>query len=380
MVRGAPWRHLSIAHFPWGYVFMAWSFRLLTVAGTEVRVHLTFFLLLAWFGAVQWMAVGPEAAVFAVVFIVLLFLCVLLHEFGHVFAAERYGIRTPDITLLPIGGLASLERMPEKPSQEVFVALAGPAVNVVIAFILVVFAGARLDPAALNLMENPASDMLSRIAIANVALVVFNLIPAFPMDGGRVLRALLAMRMGFVRATRTAAVVGQSLAIFLGFIGLLGNPLLILIAVFVYLAATAESQYVEMRSLARGYLARDAMITKFEALTPTSTADDAVALLLRTTQQEFPVLDQFSRLQGLVTRDALIEVLRDRGGSTPVVEFMHKDVPIVAGTATLDNVVQMLQQKRARAVAVADPDNRLVGFITPENFAEMMRVGRAREV
>jgi len=262
---------------------MTWSFRLLTVAGTEVRVHLTFFLLLAWFGAVQWMAAGPEAAAFAVVFIVLLFLCVLLHEFGHVFAARRYGIRTPDITLLPIGGLASLERMPEKPSQEIFVALAGPAVNVIIAFILVAFAGARLDPRALDLMENPASDMLSRLAIANVALVVFNLIPAFPMDGGRVLRALLAMRMGFVRATRTAAFVGQSLAFFLGFIGLLGNPLLILIAVFVYLAATAESQYVEMRSLARGYLARDAMITKFEHLTPTSTADDAVALLLRTT-------------------------------------------------------------------------------------------------
>ncbi|MFO7297583.1 MAG: site-2 protease family protein [Pseudomonadota bacterium] len=357
---------------------MTWSFRLLTVAGTEVRVHLTFFLLLAWFGAVQWMAAGPEAAAFAVVFIVLLFLCVLLHEFGHVFAARRYGIRTPDITLLPIGGLASLERMPEKPSQEIFVALAGPAVNVIIAFILVAFAGARLDPRALDLMENPASDMLSRLAIANVALVVFNLIPAFPMDGGRVLRALLAMRMGFVRATRTAAFVGQSLAFFLGFIGLLGNPLLILIAVFVYLAATAESQYVEMRSLARGYLARDAMITKFEHLTPTSTADDAVALLLRTTQQEFPVLDQFSRLQGLVTRDVLIEVLRDRGGSTPVVEFMHTDVPVVAGTATLDNVIQMLQQKRARAVAVADTDNRLLGFITPENFAEMMMVGQAR--
>lgn len=358
---------------------MAWSFRLLTVAGTQVRIHLTFFLLLAWFGAVQWMAVGLEAAVFAVIFIILLFVCVLLHEFGHVFAARRYGIRTPDITLLPIGGLASLERMPEKPSQEVIVALAGPAVNVVIAFVLVAFAGARLDPAALNLMENPASDMLARVAIANIALVVFNLIPAFPMDGGRVLRALLAMRMGFVRATRVAAVVGQSFAIFLGFIGLLGNPLLILIAVFVYLAATAESQYVEMRSLARGYLARDAMITRFEALSPTSTADDAVALLLRTTQQEFPVLDQSTRLQGIVTRDTLIEVLRDRGGSTPVAEFMHTDVPVVTGTATLDNVVQMLQQKRARAVAVAGPDNRLLGFITPENFTEIMMVGRARE-
>lgn len=358
---------------------MAWSFRLLTVAGTQVRIHLTFFLLLAWFGAVQWMAVGLEAAVFAVIFIILLFVCVLLHEFGHVFAARRYGIRTPDITLLPIGGLASLERMPEKPSQEVIVALAGPAVNVVIAFVLVAFAGARLDPAALNLMENPASDMLARVAIANIALVVFNLIPAFPMDGGRVLRALLAMRMGFVRATRVAAVVGQSFAIFLGFIGLLGNPLLILIAVFVYLAATAESQYVEMRSLARGYLARDAMITRFEALSPTSTADDAVALLLRTTQQEFPVLDQSTRLQGIVTRDTLIEVLRDRGGSTPVAEFMHTDVPVVTSTATLDSVVQMLQQKRARAVAVAGPDNRLLGFITPENFTEIMMVGRARE-
>src|SRR5690606_9180630 len=202
--------------------------------------------------------------------------------------------------------------------------------------ILVAFAGARLDPRALDLMENPASDMLSRLAIANVALVVFNLIPAFPMDGGRVLRALLAMRMGFVRATRTAAVVGQSLAIFLGFIGLLGNPLLILIAIFVYFAATAESQYVEMRSLARGYLARDAMITQFEALSPTSTADDAAALLLRTTQQEFPVLDGTARLMGIVTRDALIEALRDRGGSTLVTDFMHKDVPVVTGQATLD--------------------------------------------
>src|SRR5690606_13927020 len=163
---------------------------------------------------------------------------------------------------LPIGGLASMERMPEKPGQEVIVALAGPAVNVVIVLVLVAL-GVRLDPAALDLMENPASDMLARLAVANVALVVFNLIPAFPMDGGRVLRALLAMRMGFVRATRTAAVVGQSFAFLLGFIGLIGNPLLILIAVFVYQATTAESQSVEMRSLARGYLARDAMITRF---------------------------------------------------------------------------------------------------------------------
>lgn len=358
---------------------MGGSFKLFSVAGTLVQVHWTFFLLLIWFGAVQWMSVGPEAAFFAIVFILLLFVCVVLHEFGHIFAARRFGIRTPTITLLPIGGVASLERMPEKPSQEVLVALAGPAVNVVIAFVLIALLGARLSPADLDLMQNPGANMVARVAMANVALVVFNLIPAFPMDGGRVLRALLAMRMGFVRATRAAAVVGQGFAILLGFLGLLGNPLLILIAVFVYLAATAESQFVEMRSLARGYLARDAMITSFEALNPTSTADDAVALLLRTTQQEFPVLDSTSRLQGIVTRDALIEALRDRGGTTPVTEFMHKDVPVVTGTATLENVIQMLQQKSARAVAVAGPDQRLLGFITPENFSEMVMVGRARQ-
>ncbi len=355
------------------------SFGLFTVGGTLVQVHWSFFLLLAWFGAIQWMAVGPEAALFAVIFILLLFLCVLLHEFGHIFAARRYGIRTPTITLLPIGGVASMERMPEKPGQEVVVALAGPAVNVVIAFVLIAILGARLDPSALNLTENPGTNMVARVAIANVALVVFNLIPAFPMDGGRVLRALLAMRMGFVRATRVAASIGQMFAIFLGFVGLLGNPLLILIAIFVYFAATAESQYVEMRSLARGYLARDAMITQFEALSPTSTADDAAALLLRTTQQEFPVLDGTARLMGIVTRDALIEALRDRGGSTFVTDFMHKDVPVVTGQATLDNVVLMMQQKSARAVAVAGPDERLLGFITPENFSEMVMIGRARE-
>ena len=358
---------------------MAWSFRLLTVAGTEVRIHVTFLLLLAWFGAIQWMQSGPQSAVSAIVFILLLFLCVVLHEFGHVFAARRYGIRTPTVTVLPIGGLASLERMPEKPAQEIVVALAGPAVNVVIALVLLVILGGRLNASDLDFLQDPGSNMLARIAMANVVLVVFNLIPAFPMDGGRVLRALLAMPFGFVKATRIAAFVGQVFAIFLGLIGLTGNPLLVLIAVFVYLAATAESQFVEMRSLARGYLARDAMITSYEKLERNSTADDAAALLLRTTQQEFPVLDSADRLQGIVTRDGLIQVLREKGGSTPVSEFMQTDIPVVTGSACLENVIQVLQQKRAHAVAVAGPDQRLAGFITPENFAEVMMVGRARQ-
>ena len=358
---------------------MTWSFQLFSVGGTEVRVHVTFFLLLAWFGAVQWLQSGPQAAVWAVVFILILFACVVMHEFGHVFAARHYGIRTPTITLLPIGGVASMERMPEKPAQEVVVALAGPMVNVVIVLLLLPFVSASLDPNNLDFLQDPGRNILSRVAMANVVLIVFNLVPAFPMDGGRVLRALLAMRFGFVRATRIAATIGQAFAIFLGFIGLFGNPLLVLIAVFVYMAATAESQFVEMRSLARGYLARDAMITRFEKLSPTSTADDAAALLLRTTQQEFPVLDDSARLKGIVTRDGLIQTLQDRGGDTLVSEFMETGIPSVTGSACLDNVIHTMQEKRAHAVAVADADQRLIGFITPENFAEVMMVGRARQ-
>lgn len=172
---------------------MGWSIRLFDVGGTVVRIHFTFFLLLAWIGAVHWLRGGPAEAVAGVVFIAILFLCVVLHEFGHVFAARRYGIKTPDVTLLPIGGVASLERMPEKPSQEIVVALAGPAVNLVIALVLVGILGARFDLSQMAQLEQAQSTLTGRVAAANVALLIFNLIPAFPMDGGRVLRALLAL-------------------------------------------------------------------------------------------------------------------------------------------------------------------------------------------
>jgi stage IV sporulation protein FB len=357
---------------------MTWSTPLFSVGETTVRVHFTFFLLLAWIGAAQWIAAGPAAAVQGLIFILLLFLCVLLHEFGHIFMARRYGIRTPDITLLPIGGVASLERMPEKPSQEIAVALAGPAVNVAIAGVLLLVLNAQFDLETVRNIEDVQSSLVARVAAANIALAVFNIIPAFPMDGGRVLRALLATRFGYVKATRLAANTGQVIAVVFGFLGLFGNPLLVLIAVFVFLAASAEAQSVEMRALARGYLARDAMITRFEALSPQSTADDAVSLLLRTTQQEFPVIDGSGKMLGLVTRDSLIQTLRDKGGTTPVLDFMDKNIPIVASTACLENVVQRLQELRAPAVAVAGQDQRFLGFITPENFAEVMMIGRTR--
>jgi CBS domain-containing protein len=295
-----------------------------------------------------------------------------------VFAARRYGIRTSDVTLLPIGGVASLERMPEKPGQEIVVALAGPAVNLVIALVLVLVLGARFDLTQVTQLEQATSTLMARVAAANVALMVFNLIPAFPMDGGRVLRALLAIPLGYTRATRVAATIGQGLAFVFALLGLLGSPMLILIAVFIFLAASGEAGYVQAREYTRGYLASHAMITSFQTLGPASTIDDAAGLLLRTTQQEFPVVDGAGTLRGVLTREALIAALQQSGGATPVLDAMERDVPVVPENACLDNVFQQLQRSARRLVGVVDPRQRLVGYITAENLSELILIQSSR--
>ncbi len=353
---------------------MGWSIRVVDIAGTSVRIHLTFFLLLAWFGISSWMQGGPAAAIDSLIFILLLFGCVVLHEFGHVFAARRYGIRTPDVTVLPIGGLARLERMPEKPGEEFVVAIAGPLVNVVIALVLIVFLGASFNLSDMAEIEKASSSLTARLAAANVALVLFNLIPAFPMDGGRVLRALLATRFSYVRATQIAARAGQVIAVGFGFVGLLGSPLLVLIAVFIFFAASTENAHIEMRELARGFLACDAMITKFEPLAPAATLGDAADLLLRTTQQEFPVVDGGHHLRGVLTRSQLISALQQNGRSAPVLETMERNVPTVGERACMETVMESLQNSGTQVVAVTHMDGRLAGYITAENFAEMAMV------
>jgi Zn-dependent protease/CBS domain-containing protein len=357
---------------------MGWSIKLFSIGGTAVRIHLTFFLLLAWIAAIHYNRGGAAAAIDGLLFIILLFVCVVAHEFGHVFAARRYGIGTTDVTLLPIGGLASLERMPEKPSQEIFVALAGPAVNLVIALVLVVVLGARFDLTQMAQLHEATSTLTGRIAAANLTLCVFNLIPAFPMDGGRVLRALLAISLGYTRATRVAATIGQGLAFLFALLGLLGNPLLILVAVFIFLAASGEAGYVQMREYTRGYLASHAMITNFQTLSSNSTIDDAAGLLLRTTQQEIPVVDGAGALRGVLTREALIAALQSKGGATPVIEAMETAVPTVPENACLDNIFQMLQGSRRSLVGVVDPRGRLVGYITAENLSELIMIQSSR--
>ena len=357
---------------------MNWSFPIGTVKGTVIRIHLTFLLFLLWIGVSHYAQGGQRAAVEGLLFISLLFACVLLHEFGHVFAARRYGVQTPDITLLPIGGVARLERIPEKPSEELVVALAGPAVNVAIAALLFLVLGGLPSMDDGTQVQNPGVGLLGRLAWVNISLVVFNLIPAFPMDGGRVLRALLAHRLGYARGTRIAAGVGQAVAFALGLAGLFGNPLLIFIALFVYMGAAAEASAAQMRDASRGMIASDAAETRFEGLSPTSTVEEAVEGLLRTSQHDFPVVDGAGRLRGVVTRDDMIRALRERGPDAPVLEVMRRDVPVLHHRQPLDEALRAMQEGRHPAVGIVDSDGRLVGLITPENVGELMMVQAAR--
>lgn len=356
---------------------MAWSLTVGYVYGTAVRIHVTFLLFLAWIWVAYYQRGGAGAAWDGVAFVALLFLCVLLHEFGHIFAARRYGVKTPEVTLWPFGGIARLERIPEKPSEELVVALAGPAVNVVIAAVLLLFLGGNVGVEHIESIENPQVSLLAKLAAANVFLVVFNLIPAFPMDGGRVLRALLAMRMSHAQATQTAASIGQGLAIGLGVLGIFGNPMLIIIAVFVFLAASGEAGQVQMKQVAQGLLVEDAMITQFETLGPTASVGDAAEALIRTTQKEFPIVDGAVHLRGVLTRDAMIHALQAKGPGAPVLEAMA-DVPTVGTRTPLDRALALLTQRAAPVVGVVDAGGRLVGLLSPENVGEMMMLRAAQ--
>ncbi len=356
---------------------MRWSLSLGSIGGTAIRIHVTFLLFLVWLGAIYYRQGGATAAWQGTALIVLIFLCVLLHELGHVFAARRYGIKTRDVTLWPFGGIASMEQMPEKPGQELIVALAGPAVNVAIAIALLLWLGPRLNPQNLTQIENPAVSLAVKLAGANVMLVLFNLIPAFPMDGGRVLRALLAMWVGNARATELAAGIGQGFAVMFAVLGIFYNPMLIVIALFIFLAASGEAAQAQLRAVAQGTLVSDAMITKFEALGTAATVNDAADALIRTTQTEFPIVDGTGRLRGVLTRDAMIKALKERGPDTPVLEVMQTDIPTVRARSKLETALRSLMAKRP-VVGVTDGEDRLVGLLTLENLGEMMMVQSAR--
>jgi Zn-dependent protease/predicted transcriptional regulator len=355
---------------------MKWSLKLGRLLGIDVYVHFTFLLLLGFIGLSHWLAGrNLTAAANGMIFFLGLFACVLLHEYGHALAARRYGIATRDITLLPIGGLARLERMPDKPYQELVVALAGPLVNVVIAVSLwlgLTFTDAWQPLASLT---TTSGSLVERLLVVNVFLAAFNLLPAFPMDGGRVLRSLLAMRLDYARATRVAARIGQGMAVLFGFAGLFGNPMLILIAVFVWIGAAQEAAATELKSSFAGVRVSEAMVTDFRALTPRDTVGDAAQLLLAGSQQDFPVLEN-GAVVGVLTHARLLEALRDRGAEAPVGEVMEREVPLVSAEDELDAALARVEPGRATLLAVIW-NRQLVGLLTAENVGEFYMIRRA---
>ena len=360
---------------------MKWSFRIATIAGTEVRIHATFFLLLI-FVAVQGMGQGHGASggLDAVILVMAMFTCVVLHEFGHVQAAKMYGIKTPDITLLPIGGVARLERMPKKPAHELVVAICGPLVNVAIAGAIAFFMGAsaRLDP---NFSFGDNGHFWQNLMQWNVMMVVFNMIPAFPMDGGRVLRAFLAMLTDYGKATRLAATIGQGIAMLVVVGMLLGgsfNPFLMLIAFFIFIAAGQEAAMVTQEEATRDFLVRDAMLTEFHSLNPSDLLRHAVDHLIAGTQHDFPVLDDRGGMMGILSRTKLISALAEHGPGYPAQLVIDRCEDTLAPADPLSDAMPRLSASPCPALPVIDPlTGRLVGLLTAENVGEALMVRAA---
>lgn len=349
-----------------------WSWKLGRVAGIDVYMHGTFLILLAWVGVSHYLQRHRLADAGAgVVFIVAIFAIIVLHELGHALTARHYGIRTRDITLLPIGGVARLERMPDDPRQELLVALAGPAVNVALAALLL----AVVTPTAWHEVQWVGGDFLSKLLWVNVTLAVFNLIPAFPMDGGRALRAVLAMRMDYVRATQIAAHIGQGLALVFGLVGLFSNPFLVFIALFVWMGAASEASAALTRSVLGGIPVSRAMITRFETLTPTETLQRALAHVLAGFQHDFPVVDA-GRVVGVLTQADLVKGLTQTGADTPVATAMTSHFDCAAPSEMLEGAVQRLKASGCPAQPVLR-DRELVGVLTMENVGEFLMVHSA---
>lgn len=355
---------------------MHWSIVIAQIRGTKVRLHLTFLILLVAIGALLWVQRGIEPAVQAVFFLVLLFFCVLLHEFGHILAARHFGVFTPEVILLPIGGVSRLERIPEKPREEMLIALAGPAVTLAIAAFLALVLGGLPDP-ALTFEGKTGRDLSGQLLYANLALFVFNLLPAFPLDGGRVLRALLASRLGYAQGTNVASHIGQGIAILLGIYAIAtGQIILALIAIVIFVAAGAEAGLVRMRAVTSGLPAGESMITAFVSLRGAAPIADAADALIQSSQTEFPIIDANGGLEGILTRDGIIKALHKSGGRTPISEAMDRDIPLVSLWQPMDEVIRLLGTGLP-AVAVADSDGCLAGYVTFKNIGEQLLIAKA---
>jgi len=344
-----------------------WSMGMGRVSGIPIRLHFTFLVLLGWL-AVS----GPLTGL---LFVVGVFICVVLHELGHSIVAQKYGIGVAEIVLYPIGGVARLEKLPE-PKQEVWIALAGPAVNVVLAVILFAALIATHSPIPWGDFFGPGGGLLQRLLFANLMLCGFNLIPAFPMDGGRVLRAILAINLGELRGTEIAAAVGQVLAIILIFVALWQQmAFLVFIGVFVYLGAGQEANMYRGRALVEGVPVHKATITDFRMLSPGASLGEAAELLLKTSQQDFPVVNGDEAI-GILTRNSLLRGLAEEGKTGYVTRWMDREFLTVSPDLDLASIAADMQSGQ-QTCALVMRDGELLGIVTLENLAELLLVRQA---
>ena len=361
---------------------MKWSWRLARVAGIDVYIHATFLLLPALYALNAYRATGsPAAALAAVGAILLVFLIVVLHEYGHALAARRYGIATADITLLPIGGVARLQMMPKEPRQELVIALAGPAVNVVLTVLLwaalAATAGAGVAEAAPADERFFSRGLLAQLQTWNLSMLLFNLIPAFPLDGGRVLRALLAMRTDYTRATVAAARIGRALALVGGLVGYfyLRSPILVVIALFIWLGAAGEAGAVQQESTFEGLPLERVMMTDVRTLAPGDPLAHAVRLVLAGAQQDFPVVDA-GGVVGVLTRADLLRALAAQGEGAPVAAAMRRDFPSATPDEPTDAVLARLRASGLHAMPVVQ-GRTLLGMLSLENVGEFLMIRAA---
>lgn len=358
---------------------MPWSVKVARIAGVNVYLHFTFLLLMLLVA----LAEGGTAPSFAeaavgILFFISLFACVLAHEFGHILMARRFGVGTRDVTLLPIGGVARLEKMPDRPRDEFWVALAGPAVNVVIAVLLI--GGLVLFGGGWPNLEWGIEDagFAESLVIINTAMILFNLLPAFPMDGGRVLRAVLAARMDFVRATRIAARLGRGMAVLFVIVGVfwLKNPFLFFIALVVWFGAGQEANYAVLKSQLKGITVKQAMITEFHQATPDDSLGKIAEWVLAGTQTDFPIVNESRQVIGILGTSQLFDALKQHDLWTPVRDVMKRDVVVLESSFHLEPALNLYQRYPNNMIPVVE-NGTLIGMLTMENVTELIKIRQA---
>lgn len=349
--------------------------------GIKVFIHWTFLILPLWIAIVNYNAGHSlSTIIWNILLLLAVFVCITLHEFGHALTAKKYNFKTKHITLLPIGGVASFEAIPEKPNQEFLVAIAGPLVNFAIGGLLAIFfllTGTLVRPVE-SLVPN-GQNFFYLLMLINVFIGVFNLLPAFPMDGGRILRALLSFKMERTVATKIASALGQLMAVIFIISGFFYNWFLIIIGIFVYLGAKAELTMVQSVYVLKGHTVNDVMMQEYHTIAPEDTLGDAIKTLLNSEVRNFLVVDN-ENILGTLNRQQIFSAVDDNWDeSTPVRQIMNNDVKIITPTTPLNELYNKLNQgpNKDQLMAVIDNDN-LVGVLDMENLMEFIIVQQAR--